>query len=117
MRRARAALLLIAVVAFAAYGSDCLTMATLEQAMECCNSMPCAPDSHHGQHCCKAMSAIHAPFVQAQPKHVVTVVQLGAVPTSELAQTAGICATGVSIARYGHAPPPAHSHASPPIRI
>jgi hypothetical protein len=117
MARARAVLLVIAVVAFAAYGSDCLAMATPEQAMQCCNSMPCAPDSHHGQDCCKAMSAIHAPFVQAQPKHVVTVVQLGAVSASGLAQTAGICATGVSIARYSHAPPPAHSHPSPPIRI
>src|SRR5215472_11098334 len=51
-------------VALAAYALDCSGMTTPEQAMQCCNSMPCSSQSDHAQDCCKTMPAMHAPFVQ-----------------------------------------------------
>jgi hypothetical protein len=70
MRIAKPILMVVLAVALAAYVFDCSAMATPEQAMQCCNSMPCAPHGHRGQDCCKTMQIAHVPFVQpasAQP--------------------------------------------------
>jgi hypothetical protein len=56
----------VAVVASAlmAYAFDCSAMMTHEQAVECCRSMGCSSQGHASEDCCKAMSVMHAPFVQ-----------------------------------------------------
>ena len=56
----------MAVVASAlmAYAFDCSAMVTHEQAVECCRSMGCSSQGHASEDCCKAMPAMHAPFVQ-----------------------------------------------------
>lgn len=51
-------------IALVAYAFDCGPTMTAEQAMQCCNAMPCSPHGHEGQDCCRTMSAVHAPFVQ-----------------------------------------------------
>lgn len=69
MRLARAILMVVLVVALAAYALDCSAMTTPEQAMQCCASMPCSPHGHDGQDCCKSMPSLHAPFVQSTSAH------------------------------------------------
>ena len=61
-------LVIVAImVALAAYALDCGAITTTELAMQCCNSMPCAPQGHNAQDCCKSMPSMHAPFVQPSP--------------------------------------------------
>lgn len=58
-------LVIVAImVALAAYALDCGAMTTPELATQCCSSMPCAPQGHNGQDCCKSMPSMHAPVVQ-----------------------------------------------------
>src|ERR1700758_3303990 len=64
MNQARPILIAALAVALAVYAFDCGAMTTPERAMQCCNSMPCSSQGHHGQDCCKTMPAMHAPFVQ-----------------------------------------------------
>jgi hypothetical protein len=56
----------VAVVASAlmAYAFDCSAMMTPQHADECCQSMGCSSQGHASEDCCKAMSVMHAPFVQ-----------------------------------------------------
>jgi hypothetical protein len=65
-------LILVALVsiALAGYAADCAPMASSDEAMQCCETMPCA--SHTGEHsqdCCKTMPSMQAPFVQAPSMH------------------------------------------------
>ena len=57
--------------ALAAYVVDCSGMPTPDEAMKCCQSMPCS-SSGHSQECCKTMSQMHAPFVQPPSTHGVS---------------------------------------------
>src|SRR5579863_5097793 len=70
MRSVRLVLIAVFGVALAAYAIDCGAI-TPEQATECCNSMPCSSQGHHGEDCCKTMPAMHAPFVQPSFVHGV----------------------------------------------
>jgi hypothetical protein len=71
MKFAKAVLVALVVLFLAAYAMDCDSMATREQAMQCCNSMPCSSQTHHdGQDCCKTMPSMHAPFVAPSTTHV-----------------------------------------------
>jgi len=52
-------------VALAAYAFDCVPMSTPDEAMQCCDSMPCPSQGHgHSEDCCKTMTAPHSPFMQ-----------------------------------------------------
>ena len=57
------------VIAFASYASDCLSMTTPEQAMQCCRSMHCPTHGHQGMGCCESMSRLHATFLQPSVQH------------------------------------------------
>lgn len=65
MRFVKTILLMAIAVAIAVYTTDCGAMTTPDEAMQCCNSMPC---SSHGQgqnqQCCETMPSAHAPFIQ-----------------------------------------------------
>src|ERR1700741_3055495 len=71
MNHARPILIAALALALAVYAFDCGAMTTPEQAMQCCDSMPCSSQAHHGQDCCKPMPAMHAPFVQLSFGHNV----------------------------------------------
>jgi hypothetical protein len=71
MRLAKPIFLGVLVVAFAAYAFGCEAATTPEQAIECCNSMPCTSHGYDAQDCCKTMPSMHAPFVQ--PSYVLGV--------------------------------------------
>ena len=59
---------LAVTIALAAYGLDCLGMATPQRAMQCCNTMRChRHGSHHSQDCCNTTSHRHAAIGQPSP--------------------------------------------------
>jgi len=106
-------------VALAAYGFDCDAMATPEQAMQCCDSMPCPLHGHHGEDCCKTMPTVHAPIAQPTLAHGITVSPLvfAVIPASD--ESHGLDSAARSIAALCHAPPisDSYSAASLPLRI
>ena len=114
---ARRVFLAVLTVALAAYASDCGGMATVEQAMQCCNSMRCSSHGHHSQECCKTMPAIHA-FI-GQPPSVQGIsfasVALGVVWA--FGESDSIESSARLIAGYSHAPPTSCSPAILPLRI
>ena len=118
MRFARTFLMAVLAVALTAYAFDCgAGMATPEQAMQCCNSMPCSPHGHDGQDCCKTMPAMHAPFVQPS---VATAVQPSLVALATLAasgESRGVDWSTRTLAELSHAPPNFYSVANLPLRI
>src|ERR1700694_5801928 len=118
MRFIKPILLTVMAIALATYASDCFAMSTPEQAMQCCDSMPCSAHGHeHSQECCKTMPSLHAPFVQpASPLGLsfspVFVAVLPAFNTlQDLVFTAGVLTT------HCHAPPISPIATPSPLRI
>jgi hypothetical protein len=64
MHLVKSIFLVALVVALAAYSFDCGAAMTPEQAMKCCDSMPCSSQGQHGQDCCNTMPSAQASFVQ-----------------------------------------------------
>src|SRR5262249_57818078 len=65
MLPARAIFMVVLVAALAAYSLDCFAASTPDEAMQCCDSMPCPQHSHDGsEDCCQTMPSLNAPFVQ-----------------------------------------------------
>jgi len=63
----RLSLMVTIVAALAAYAIDCSGMSGSDEAMQCCETMPCASQGPgHSQDCCKSMPSGQAPFMQAQ---------------------------------------------------
>jgi hypothetical protein len=105
------------VVGLAAYSFDCGAAMTPEQAMKCCDSMPCSSQGQHGQDCCNTMPSMHPVFAQttsAARVPFVPVVYALLQASIEFQQTDSL--DGV-ITAHGHAPAilPASSFA--PLRI
>jgi hypothetical protein len=113
----RPILIVVVAMALAVYTFDCLTVATQEQAMQCCNSMHCSSHGHHGQDCCKTMPDMRAPFVQPPSVQGMSFpsVSLAVMPASDETQ-AQEC-RGRFIAVQCHAPPIFRLRAPVPIRI
>lgn len=104
-------------VALAAYAFDCSGMTTPEQAMQCCNSMPCSSQSDHGQDCCRTMPAMHAPFVQ--PSSIATIVLPTAQPTvlAVIPRVIRLNSSRVPIFGNEQAPPGIKTSDLTPLRI
>ena len=117
MRFAKTIAVVFAVVALAAYGFDCLAMTTPEQAMRCCNSMPCAPNGHHGQDCCKTMPSVQTAFPESSVGHIVSLADFGAVIITGFAGAHHGDTAIANAASVGHPPPIADSQPLTPIRI
>jgi hypothetical protein len=110
-------LLMIAVVAVATYGFDCLAMTTAEQAMQCCKSMPCAPSGHHGQDCCKTMPSVNAPFLRSAHTSVAPIVHVLGALASRVADAPVALGESSTVSTLSHAPPIRYFAATLPIRI
>src|SRR5215472_4579908 len=117
MCSARPVLLAVLTVAFAAYGSDCLAMATPEQAMRCCRSMPCSSHGHHGRDCCKRMSMFHSPFVQPSVEREQISSHVVLADAAETVDAPRLDAPAFIVAAQCHAPPEPRVLAPRPIRI
>ena len=113
MRLAKSALFALLALLLAAYVFDCDVIASPEQATQCCGSMPCSPQGHHGQDCCQNMPAMRGPFVKPSAVQVSFAATLALLPimdqhpvaTSELSET-------ISAAQPDFSPP-----AVSPLRI
>jgi len=116
MRLAKPILLAVLTLALAAYAFDC-GATTPEQAMACCNSMPCSSHGHHGQDCCKTMPAMHAPFVQTSFISGISYSPVVVAVLSTLVESPGRLSSAFIIAELSHAPPLAFSQALLPLRI
>ena len=116
MRLAKPILLAVLTVALAAYAFDC-GATTPEQAMACCNSMPCSSHGHHGQDCCKTMPAMHAPFVQTSFISGISYSPAVVAVLSTLVESPGRLSSAFIIAELSHAPPLAFWQALLPLRI
>jgi hypothetical protein len=92
------------IVAIAAYAVDCAPISNPADAMHCCGAMPCHT---HGsaQDCCKTMSVVHLPFVQAAaaPQTVLSHLALAAVTVMRCAPNGTSSSRLVST--NSHAPP------------
>ena len=117
MRLAKPIFLGMLVVAFAAYAFDCDAATTLEQAMQCCNSMPCSSHGHDAQDCCKTMPSMHAPFVQPSSVHGVSYSPLVFVVLPAVSEPHPIDSADRVIVAQSHAPPILGTLAPLPLRI
>jgi hypothetical protein len=109
--------LMVAVVALAIYGLDCMAMTTPEQAMQCCNSMPCSTTGHHGQDCCKMMPLVNAAFLRSPYRSIAPVAHMVGTAISGVANASAALHESASVSPLSHAPPIRNSPASLPIRI
>jgi hypothetical protein len=118
MRFFRPIFMALLVAGLAGYAMDCLAMSTPDEAMQCCDSMPCPSPGHNGsEDCCNTMSALHAPFLQAHAAH-----DFSPAP-GFFAMLPGVHATQdirpsahVVVVAHGHAPPIPQPSLSP-LRI
>lgn len=109
MRPAKWLLALALTVALAAYGLDCLGMATPEQSMQCCENMRC--HSHHRpsgntQDCCNATPQMYAALGQPPSAQAISFspVALGVVQAFDDSEITGFFPC--IIAGHSHDPPP-----------
>jgi len=107
-------LVVVFALAIAAYGFDCPATSTPDEAMQCCDTMPCASHAHNSsQNCCQTMQATHAPFVtqsSSQGPHFSPVL-CGFLPAATSSQTLD-SATEMLDGTRSHAPP-----VSPPVLL
>lgn len=107
------------VLAFAlgAYVADCFAMAAPDEAMKCCDSMPCAPHSHdQPQDCCKAMPSTHGDFVKPSERvSFFSTAFVTLLPIDRGALAVEPFASGIP--EHSHAPPAPHSISISPLRI
>jgi hypothetical protein len=111
--------ILVALIAFAlaGYAADCSPVVTPDEAMQCCDSMPCASHSaEHSQDCCKTMPSLQAPFVQAPSTQGLSFsLVVLALPASP--QAVREDSSAHVIATNCHAPPPPDVANSSPLRL
>jgi hypothetical protein len=117
MHLAKLILVLGIVVALGVYAFDCGAMTTPEQAMQCCKSMPCAPQGHHRQDCCKTMPSMHAPFVQPWSVHSVSFAGIVFAVLPASGESLGVISSARLVAAQSHAPPIWFSPAPLPLQI
>jgi len=117
MRFGRAVFMAALTVVLTVYAFDCGGMTTPEQAMRCCDRMPCSSQGHHGQDCCKTMPAMHAPFVQPPSVHRTgfSLNALAVLPA--LSESFGSASSACNLSTNCHAPPLFHSPPPLPLRI
>lgn len=118
MYLAKPIFLAVLSIALAAYAFDCGAATPPEQAMQCCNSMPCSSHGHeHSQDCCKTMPAMRAPFVQPTSMHGVSCSALVFALLPATGKSHTIDSTNRIIAAHCHAPPIRYRPAPLPLRI
>jgi|SRR5215472_2797767 len=119
MRPAKAILMTLLVSSLAAYSFDCFAASTPDEAMQCCDSMPCPHHSHEGsQDCCQTMRSLHVPFMQSHPADAAlhALVFFAMLPGADPLQSLDSQAQTL-LAVNSHAPPGPPMAASIPLRI
>jgi hypothetical protein len=117
MRFVKPIILTVLAMALTAYAFDCDDAATPEQAMQCCDSMPCSPLGHQAEDCCKTMQSMHAPFVQPSSAHSVSYSPFVFAALPVTGEFRGLDLSDGVIAANGHAPPILYAAAPVTLRI
>jgi len=117
MRLVKPFYLAVFAIALAGYAFDCGAMMTPEQAMQCCDSMPCSSHGHHGQDCCKTMPTVRAPFVEPSSVHGVSYSPLVLAVLPATGKSLALDSIDRAIAAHCHAPPILYTPAPLPLRI
>lgn len=112
----RAILVVFIATVLAAYVVDCSGMTTPDEAMKCCQSMPCS-SSGHSQECCKTMPQMHAPFVQPPSAHGVSFTPDLIAVLSRFQESFGPDSDVRRLAATSYGPPGASPPDATPIRI
>jgi hypothetical protein len=105
------------VVVLAAYSFDCGAAMTPEQAMKCCDSMPCSSQGQHGQDCCNTMPSAQASFVQPTSVAHASFVPIVFALLRTLVEAHDRDSSVRVIAAFAHDPPVCLLSASVPLRI
>ncbi len=105
------------VAVLAAYSFDCGAAMTPEQAMKCCDSMPCSSQGQHGQDCCNTMPSAHASFVQPTSVAHASFVPIVFALLRTLVDVHDRDSSARVIAAFAHDPPVSLLSASAPLRI
>jgi hypothetical protein len=117
MRLAKSIFVAAIVVLLGVYVFDCQAMTTPEQAMQCCNSMPCAPQGHHEQDCCKTMPSMHTPFVQPSSVQTASSANIVWAVLAASGEPLGKDSSTRHVTSQSHAPPIIYTSALAPLRI
>ena len=119
MRSARGVVAVL-TVALAAYGLDCMGMATPQHAKGCCEKMRC--HSHHHRNpnpedCCKTTPQLQAALAQPSSMQPISVspVTLGVIQVSDNPKISEFCAS--IFAEHSHDPPLSSPVSNLPLRI
>jgi hypothetical protein len=108
----------LAIVALlGVYAFDCEAITTPEQAMRCCNSMPCSPQDHHEQDCCKTMPSMLAPFVQPVSLDTASFASIVFAVLRAFGESPRIDLPAGHVSAQFHAPPIVFASALAPLRI
>src|SRR5262245_6590420 len=107
MRVARVIFTVALVTGLAVFSLDCFAAATPDEAMQCCDSMPCP---HHSgdasQDCCQDMPSMHGPLACPRAINIAShaPVALAMLPAVNASQGLGFAANTL-LAEKSHAPP------------
>ena len=105
------------VAVLAAYSFDCGAAMTPEQAMKCCDSMPCSSQGQHGQDCCNTMPSAQASFVQPTSVGHASFVPIVFALLRTLVDAHDRDSSARVVAAFAHDPPVSLLSASAPLRI
>ena len=117
MRLAKPIFLALLALSLATFAFDCGATMTPEQSMQCCNSMPCSSQGHHGQDCCKTMASMHAPFVQPSTVRGVAFHSVLSAVLPPSSQSPVLAASAIINSADYHAPPVLNAPSLGPLRI
>ena len=117
MQLVRTIFLALLVVSLATYAVDCGATMTPEQAMQCCNSMPCSSHGHDGQDCCKTMPSMHSPFVPSSSVRSASFSPVLFAVMPPAGQSPDLALAEISTSADFHAPPIPNSTVLRPLRI
>jgi hypothetical protein len=118
MRLMKPILLNVIAVAIALYAIDCGAMTTPDEAMQCCNSMPCSPHSQdHSQECCTTMPSTHAPFLQPASAHDLSFSPVLVAVLRSFSASQGTDSAADVLASHSHAPPIPQAAVPSPLRV
>ena len=117
MRVVKPIVLVALVVALAVYSFDCGAAMTPEQAMKCCDSMPCSSQGHDGQDCCNTMVSLQASFAQPRPATRVSFVPMVIAAVQASIEFRGASFTEYAVAGYLDTAPLSASPGLTPLRI
>jgi hypothetical protein len=117
MRHARQIFFVALIIALFAYSSDCGAALTPEQAMQCCDSMPCSSQGQHGSDCCDSMPAMHPSLAQPVSAARVSFTPVVFAMLHASIEFNGVDSSEAVITAHANPPPISSSPGSVPLRI